>query len=151
MADLHPLLFGSATDPVDITKEESFRVVAQRVTSHRFLPAISEVSITIENVTTGLFFTRHGFDSRVPKVLKMSSLGTLNKHQFSVYEFLLPPTPTLAKPGDLIEAHVKVASLSVEIFRIRYIEPREFPLADRRFPRRRKIPFTAVQDARRIK
>lgn len=156
MPDLHPLLFGAATDPVDITKGELFRAQSQRVTKQRVLTTVTDNTITIENVTTGAFYDGRGFTSDTPVVLAMrladSGSDVLDTHRHALYEFFLRPNPGgKVGPGDIIEAHVRIRFLSVTIIRIRYLDPRDFPLADRRFPRRRKIPFTAVQDARRTK
>ena len=149
VAELPALLFGSATDPVDITKGDAFRVQAALIMPLPFrVLAGTKVTITIENVATGLFYDGNGFHGTAPTQIRMESLGYANNHYFGLHEWKLPPTPGGAGVGDIIEAHMFVAKLSVTIARIRFVAPADFPHAKRRFPRRRKIPFTAVPSAR---
>lgn len=145
MPDLPVLLFGSATDPVKITHAEHLRMQAARIfpKAARLTDGV-KATVTIENVSTGSFFDGVGFTSASPTVLEMKSLGFEHDHFAGLYEYILPATPAGASIGDLIEAHLRAGELVRAIRRIRYVAPSDQPLAGRRFPRRRHIPFTAV-------
>ena len=148
MTDLPLLLVGFDSDPVIASAGANIRIQALS------LPSMSiegmTVTITLENLTTGLYYDRGGFTSAVPVEFDMTELlaSAGGDHYRGLHEFHVPLGGVAN--GDIIEWATKAAEFVRARGRFVVIGPEnpqspDFPLADRRFPIRRLIPRTVVQ------